>query len=598
MKRTACLLSLSLFALAHIGDAQTLVPLAGAFEVGPEAITVDSIGLMSTPVTRAEGRVVLSIPPGATISWARLVTFIRFRRDIVAGISALPGYVELEGARVISATSPGMTFVPPLTAARCVADGTRASVCFTSVHVDVTNAVRTALTAPRGFQVMLRVAEVGDSDLLGVGVGDSFSWQGHALIVRYRHPSMARRRFVGAWVGASDETLESLLYPVAVPPVARCPPGSTIERDERVAVSLSVASEETTCSESNVIELRGVSSFAFAGIGGADDGAPGPIAPSLCSSAGRTSDFRALITTGSFGGADGALVLPGSAELMGRPIGLDGDDLAPGMNGSRRNDELLTIEVLPTQVRLTDGRNGASSPLKSLGLVVLQYPVDGDSDDDGHPDLVEGICRAVDTDSDGREDWEDRDSDNDCIPDSRETPEGRTIPAEPTVADARCSAPAPFCDLNTGACIQCPLDCRADPRGSRCARGERTEFVCYCSDDTDCPAGGRCGDDKQCSPLMDASVDGAADDGFSDGATTDGVTSDGTVNEVSLQDGGSSGSSNATRAPTFSGGACACAVLASPAARRTMPSMFFVALALVSLRRRRVRSGLSEEETR
>jgi hypothetical protein len=440
-------------------------------------------------------------------------------------------------------------------------------------------------------------------------VGEAFSYQGHALVALYRNTRvMARDRFIGVWAGSADETVVPLGTGLRVPPLAVCPAGSVPERDERVVVSTTVLSEENLCGESNEIEFTFAARppFTVGGIGGADDGEHTPIDLLSCALTGRAFDYRALLTTGSFGGAIG-VGTSASDSLTGRPVGTDGDELGNGANRPRANDELFTLEAVPSTIRLWQGGDPEGSTLKSLGLVVMQFPADGDSDGDRHSDISEGICARIDTDSDAnrREDWDDSDSDNDCVLDSDETSASRTIVASLSVADDACRARAPatpYCDRSNGQCASCTISCTGNPRGSVCRRGSSAPFECGCATDSDCPAGVRCAMATgvcQSDPNTDAgtSTDAATDastaadaDTGDASTTTDAAEIDGAVSDAS-DAGGAQDAAIGRVFPSYNGGACACRAAASTGSRGALaPLAAGLALALLAARRGRRRA--------
>jgi hypothetical protein len=581
-------------------------------------VAVDSVGVRSGPMAADTRALVLQIPSGSTIVSASLFSFVRYRPDLAA-VPPPPGFVRLNGQPALNNGAPPSAVVPTGAPPRCVLNGSH-RVCFFTIQSDVTAIVESARMVTAGDTLALPVQETGDSGLNGLTLGEAFSYQGHAVVALYRNSRvMARDRFIGVWAGTADETAVPLGTTVRVPPLAVCPAGSVPERDERVVVSTTVLSEENVCGESNEIEFTFAArpSLTVSGVGGADDGEHTPIDLLSCALTGRAFDYRALISTGTFGGGIG-MGTSASAVLTGRAVGTDGDDLGNGANRPRANDELFSLEAVPSTIRLWQGRDPEGSTLKSLGLVVMQFPADGDSDGDGHSDISEGICTRIDTDRDSnlREDWDDPDSDNDCVQDSAETSASRTIVASASVADDACRALAPatpFCDRTNGQCTSCMISCIGNPRGSVCRRGSSTPFECGCTTDSDCPAGVRCAMPAgvcQSDPNTDGgtSTDAANDasavndaSSATDGAAFDGSTVDDAAamdGNAVVNDGGAANDAGGAQdaairrpIPTYNGGACACRVGAVTAPRGPLaPLAAGLALSLFAARRGRRRA--------
>ncbi len=621
----ATLVGLASHSIAFDARAQTFASVPTLTARGRDiAVAVDSVGLRSTPISSDARALLLQVPPGATVVSASLFTFVRFRADLTS-IPPLLGSVRLNGQPVLNGGAPPAMVFPGGSSARCVGTPTQA-VCFFTIRSDVTAIVENARAASVAASLSLPVEETGDSVSIPTVLGEAFSFQGHALVALYRNArTMVRERFVGVWAGAADESVVDLSPTLRALPLAVCPAGSVPERDERVAVSTTVLSEESVCGESNEIQFTfpARSPVTFMGIGGADDGGHTPIDALACTLIGRASDVRALVTTGSFGGALG-MGTSASASLTGRPVGVDGDELGNGPVGFRRNDELFTLDAVPSTIRLSQGTDPELSPLKSLGLVVMQFPLDSDSDGDGHSDVSEGICRRIDTDSDGaqREDWDDPDSDNDCVLDSVEVGAARTTVAAVSVSDDACRARtpmAPFCNQMSGQCAPCMISCATNPMGKVCRRLPSTVFGCGCFGVDDCPMGARCSSATgvcERDPNMDggASTDGGAEDasagdvGAGDVGAGDVGAADVGAGDVGAPDaagegdvatdGGASGDASNTvirpLVPSFRGGACQCRAGGATAPRSAFaPVAICAALSVVVARRRRRKARAS-----
>jgi MYXO-CTERM domain-containing protein len=592
-----------------------------------EALTVDAVGLRSEPSSTVTGAFSLSVPAGSRVMAAVLYTSVQYRTDMMQPAN-LPGAVALDGVGVIG--SMPIPFAGRLPGDLCSPNGCRATI-----RTDVTLLVQDAIARRAGAlpSLSIPISERGDSPAvpLGGSTGEVFSYLGHTLVVRYRNEAiMARARQLGVWWGVSDERSQRLLIGGTLPAeLARCSmAGATPERDERAAISATIVSQENGCGESAYLQFsRGASMSSVSQVGGADDAQPSFAVPT-CGAVGRTPDVRDLITAGSFGGSTG-VATSDSALLTGAPVGLDGDVLLTVPAPPRLSDELVVSEFVPTDVILS-----TSTPYrlpKALTVLVMQYPfVGADSDGDGFTDVEEGICNRVNTDrpSDRREDWDDTDSDNDCVLDSMESAASRTIPATFFESDSVCvrgGGTTVFCDRINGACVSCSISCAGNALGSVCRRVGTGALACGCSADSECPSGSTCDlSTKQCSAvardagtdagdaMADSGVssDGAASDGaaFMDVAVSDATVNDATINDSAINDSAINDTTNsdatnndatvndatvtdADKPPTFTGGACACRAGAATGAGAdgAVALAALAALAALGARRRRQR---------
>lgn len=575
-----------------------------------DAIAVDGLALTSGPMMAATGSFQLSVPAGSTVVAATLYTVVRFRRDLVVG--ALPGNLRVAGASILNDGAPSITASAALASSRCWAS----SVCLYTHRFDVTAQVRAVFAASATLpNLAVPFQETGDSPSMAGGVGDVFSFQGHTLVVRYSNSrTMARKRFFGVWWGVADEAAESLTFGGApVPERATCPmaPAIVMARDEQVTLSASIAGLENLCGEDNVLNVQRLSGriIAITGIGGADDAVPSAPNPN-CANLGHPVDFRALYTAGSFGGATG-MGTSASDLLTGAAVEVDGDLLFRDPAPPRISDELFSFQTAPTSVQLL--RSTMIGPPKALSVVAMQYPTaTADSDGDRHSDIAEGICARIDTDRDSnaREDWDDTDSDNDCIPDISETAENRVVRAPFDDSDRVCASATPstpFCQFISGGCQSCALSCATSERGHVCTRLGSGELGCGCRATSDCPSGTVCdpaqrqcvragvdaGADAAPEASVDASLaDGARDGGVIvdaadfDGATVDGaMTADGATEDASA----TPRDSSVMIAPGITGGACDCraGVGRTAATRGGWAVIAMAAGALIAARRRR-----------
>lgn len=586
-----------------------------------DALAIDGIGLASGVATVARGPLVLGVPRGSTIVSAVLYTSIRMRSD-ASQFTNVAGVIALDGTPVINGAGGAVIPSATVLASRCVD-----RVCYFTARSEVTAIVAAAYARTASTVLSIELSESGDGGLLSgtTNPGDAFAYLGHTLVVRYRNTSViARRRFIGVWFGASDERDETLMGAVALPSLAVCNAGArrVAERDERVMVSATIASEENGCGELNdlVFTQADSSTVALQNIGGADDAIPLVPTPN-CADPGRVTDLRALITTGTFGSAIG-VGTSASALLFGAPEGYDGDDVSVLAPPPRRNDELARLLTVPTRVRLTQGMG--SSPYKSLSVLAMQYPVDEDSDGDGHRDLAEGICERVDTDGDSnqREDWDDGDSDNDCLPDRMESNVDRTIAAPIAVSDMQCAdaaaatdASTRYCDTRSSACVSCSIDCSRNAQGAACLRRSDGTLGCGCATSGDCAAGtvcagGTCTAVVRDAGVPDASDGGASDGGAMDGGTTDGGAMDGTAGDAAgedatarddasgdgaaedgaAEDGAKGDARSAEPSVAYGGGSCTCSVRgARTSDGRAGLALLGVVLALAGARRKLAR---------
>jgi hypothetical protein len=567
--------------------AQTFANVRELTGSGPGVgLSVDSVGLLSEPTVRRSGTLSVQIPPGAAVTTATLFTFVRFRvLSEMAPMPMLPGEVRLAGQPVVGAGSPAPSGFPSPSGRRCFSGPLGIRECFATLRSDVTSLVTAALAGPMP-PTALTLEETGDSILDPSIVTSLFVYEGHALVVRYRAAS-ARTRFVGVWAGTDEDGLVSLTSADPLPPMAACPAGTTAERDERVALSATITSSETGCEGSNslILTFNPARTLMMSGVGGSDDGDTSLIGAVSCPLIGRAVELRALISTGSFGGrsVDGA-------GLLGRAVGIDEDELTPGPAGPRRNDELSVFDAMPTAVRLTNPMAFDRQP-RSLGMIAVQYPVDGDSDGDGHSDLAEGICTRTNSDGDRelREDFLDLDSDDDCIPDAEESPASR-ITVDLARSDDHCQRRdplAPVCDADRAACAPCPVRCDGMAEGSACLRvlGPSAGFRCGCARDADCLEGRVCDVDRGACVGRPPSDGGTStqDSGLA-GEDSGRATSDAAARE----DAGASADGARSESPRFSGGACGCRTAAASRHGATGAGLV-AALALFARRRRRGR---------
>lgn len=612
--------ALLLAALARSGEARAQLWQLDTAVSGEtnDAIAVDGLALSSGPMTAAMGQFQLSVPAGSTVVAATLYTVVRFRRDLLA--ASLPGNLRIAGVSILNDGGPPVGAPAVLAGARCWAG----SVCLYTHRFDVTAQVRAALTNASATLPMFAVPfqELGDSPMMVGGVGDVFSFQGHTLVVRYSNSrTMARKRFFGVWWGVADESAESLAFGgLPAPERSTCPmiPAPVMARDENVTLSVSVAGLENLCGEDNVLNVQRLSGriVSMTGIGGADDAVPAAPNPN-CANLGRSVDFRALYTAGSFGGATG-MGTSMSDLLTGAAVEVDGDLLFRDPAPPRTSDELFSLSTAPTSIQLQ--RSVMVGPPKALSVVAMQYPTaTADSDGDGHSDIAEGICTRIDTDRDSnaREDWDDTDSDNDCIPDVRETAENRVVRAPFDESDRVCASATPstpFCQFISGGCQSCATACGANALGHVCTRLGSGELGCGCRATSDCPSGAVCdpaqrqcvraGVDAGADAALEASVDASLADGASDGgvivdAMVDGASVDGASVDGAMSADGATEDASATPrdssvmiAPGITGGACDCrAGVGRTAATRGAWGVIAMAAGALAAARRRRRIG-------
>lgn len=560
-----------------------------------EALTVDAVGLRSEPSSAVAGAFSLSVPAGSRVMAAVLYTSVQYRTDMMQPAN-LPGAVALDGVGVIG--SMPIAFAGRLPGMLCSPNSCRATI-----RTDVTLLVQDAIARRAGAlpSLSIPISERGDSLAVPTGgsTGEVFSYLGHTLVVRYRNEAiMARARQLAVWWGITEERNEMLSIGGTLPPeLARCNmAGARPERDERAAISATIVSQENGCGESAYLQFaRGALGSQVLNVGGADDAQPSVGAPT-CGAVGRVPDVRDLVTAGSFGGLTG-IATSASAVLTGAVVGIDGDLLDAVPPPPRASDELFALEFSPSAVVLSTSTPNRLP--KALSVLVMQYPfVGADSDGDGHSDIAEGICTRVDTDGDAnrREDWDDNDSDNDCILDNMESSSTRTVAAsffESDNACARGGGTTQFCDRNSRGCVSCSIGCAGNALGSVCRRVGTGALACGCSADSDCPAGSTCDSStKQCSAVVrdagtdagdamadsgamndsGAARDGAASDGavFMDVAVSDAAINDATINDSAISDSAINDSAindaasvdassvDADKPLGFTGGACAC----------------------------------------
>jgi MYXO-CTERM domain-containing protein len=210
---------------------------------------------------------------------------------------------------------------------------------------------------------------------------------------------------------------------------------------------------------------------------------------------------------------------------------------------------------------------------------------DTDSDADGDLDREEaGATPAMPANSDSAADgpdFLDRDSDNDCAPDSDPSEDGaaRTTPSARANDHCASSPDGTTCDLNSGLCAPCFLD-----RGGRSFGCEMSGLGRVCLPATGgMRASCGCTMDSECAPEQMCDV--AARRCVPRAGTDAGVTDTGVVEDAGV------GPMDASSNPgTLSGdGACACRAAGHGNNQRAPWAMVVAALALALARRKRQR---------
>ncbi|MDP3274296.1 MAG: hypothetical protein Q8Q09_03820 [Deltaproteobacteria bacterium] len=475
-------ITLATFAAAtlapQVASAQTLrVGVSEAFRGG---VTVDGWSVVSSETQAVAGEFRLRIPRGGRVRRAVLYSPVHAEMGMVvqpvpAGPPGFPRQIVVgSGTTRVTRSLEGM----PTYVARD--SGGRDWGTFVS---DVTSAVRGIVgPASAGTGLRVPVTERGDAHWNHTRFPQYLA---HTLVVLY-DLEYAPLRNVVVFEGAAiaGYTSPDLRLPAAV--ANRCPAGST--RGEPFAASINVNWEYNRCEENSTVRVGAMTLTTRAG--GADDWdqltdltIPRP-AGIPADQFDLTACFRAsaaLGSTGSFGGTEAAL-----GTAAGSPVGTDGDSITGAHTpATRLDDELYDFRpfVADAQETVRVGFSGDNNELLSvMVLQMLARRSTGDADLDGFSDVAEGDC-SVDTDRDGTPDYLDEDSDNDCLPDVRETASGRTNANIPGSADANCTGRAPVCDRTIGVCT-----CRtsSDCRGSApiCDSGSR--FCVECSTDTEC----------------------------------------------------------------------------------------------------------------
>ncbi len=353
---------------------------------------------------------------------------------------------------------------------------------------DVTAAVAAAVgPSSRGGVTNVAIAERGDDaaheDLGLIQIG------GHFLAVVY-DLDFGPRRNVVVYEGAATSGYETARLPLPGA-VANICPTSALSRAEPFAASVGVMWEfnrrpnatspsdptRDTCSEEES-QIWVNDNMLTQRAGGADDW------PSVAAGDGCFGDTAGLATMGTFGGTE-----PGSGRAAGSPIGLDGDEILTTPALPRLDDELYDFRTVvldgATAMQFRFGTDG-DEMIPVIAFQTLARVSATDADGDTWSDTVEGNC-ATDTDNDGTPDYLDIDSDNDCLPDMRETAAGRTDATLPGSADLNCPATAPVCDRVAGVCLcNADRDCTRSASHPVCDAATRTCVAC--ASDAQCAA--------------------------------------------------------------------------------------------------------------
>ncbi len=455
-------------------------------------LSTDAWGERSTTTAFTRGELTVQIPRGGRVRWARLFSgFTVFYANasvpawpprVPPGPAGSPRQVVLgAGASAITRTLEG---TPRFFASTLPTTG-RTAYWGTFV-TDVTTAVAAAVgPSARGGVVRIPIAERGDDaaqedfNLIQIG--------GHYLAVVY-DLDFGPRRNVVVYEGAATSGYETASLPLPGAVANRCPAAS-LSRGEPFAASVGVMWEfnrrpnpaapndptRDTCSEEeSQIWVNG--NMLTQRAGGADDW------PSVAAGNGCFGATAGLATMGTFGGTE-----PGAGRAAGSPIGLDGDDILGTPALPRLDDELYDFRTVvrdgATSMQFRFGTDG-DEMIPVIAFQTLARVNATDADGDGWSDTVEGDC-VVDTDNDGTPDYLDIDSDNDCLPDARETAAGRIDPALPGMPDQNCPGTAPVCDRQAGVCLcNANADCVRNPAAPVCDLATRTCVAC--STDAQC----------------------------------------------------------------------------------------------------------------
>jgi len=491
--RASLLLALlSLLATLGAPVAASAQTLQVAFsEIVRGGVTTDAWGEASGPTTVARGEFTVQVPRGGRVRWARLYSGVTvfypnatapaFPPSIPAGPAGSPRQVIVGNA--------GATVVRTLQGAPRFYSRTAPTASVTAhwgtFVTDVSTAVRAAVgPSSRGGTTRVAVQERGD-DASREGPG-LVQFGGHFLVVVY-DLDFGPRRNVVVYEGCATSGFESPSLPLPGAVANRCP--STFTRGEPFAASVGVMWEfnrrpnpaaptdpaRDTCSEEeSEIFVNNLSLTTRAG--GADDW------PGVTAGMGCFADTAGLCTMGTFGGTE-----PGPGRAAGSPVGLEGDDIINRPALPRLDDELYDFRTVvadaATSMRFRF-RGDGDEMVPVIAFQTLARASLTDADGDNWTDVVEGDCTA-DTDDDGTPDYLDIDSDNDCLPDVRETAAGRTDPRRPGSADANCPATAPVCDTAAGVCLcNATSDCTRSPVHPVCDAASRTCVAC--SSDAQC----------------------------------------------------------------------------------------------------------------
>ncbi|MFO0606815.1 MAG: hypothetical protein U0324_26825 [Polyangiales bacterium] len=486
--RSALALALALSPAA--ASAQTL---QSAFsEVVRGGLTTDAWGEVSTPTTFARGELRIQVPRGGRVRWARLFSGFTVYHDnarlpawppsVPAGPAGSPRQVIVgSGASAVTRALEGV----PRFYASTVPTAGRTAYWGTFI-TDVTATVRAAV-GPSSAGGLTRVAiqERGDDaareDFARIQIG------GHFLAVVY-DLDFGPRRNVVVYEGAATSGFESAALPLPGAVANRCPT-TGFARAEPFAAAIGVMWEfnrrpsptapddparDTCTEEESQIFVNGNNLTTHAG--GADDW------PSVAAGQGCFGDTAGLATMGTFGGTE-----PGAGRAAGSPVGLDGDEILTTPALPRLDDELYDFRTVvrdaATAMQFRFGTDG-DEMIPVIAFQTLARVSTTDADGDSWLDTVEGDC-TVDTDSDGTPDYLDTDSDNDCLPDMRESASGRTNPAVPGAPDLNCPATAPVCDRAAGVCL-CNVDRDCGAATPVCDRASRTCVAC--ASDAQCAA--------------------------------------------------------------------------------------------------------------
>ncbi|MBK8695386.1 MAG: hypothetical protein IPN17_24710 [Deltaproteobacteria bacterium] len=486
------LAALSLLSLLGAPVAASAQTLQVAFsEIVRGGVTTDAWGEASSPTAFARGEFTVQVPRGGRVRWARLYSGVTvfnptasapaFPPSIPAGPSGSPRQVIVgNGTSTVTRTLQGA----PRFYSRTFPTSTVTAHWGTFI-TDVSSAVRAAVgPSSRGGTTRITVQERGD-DARREGPG-IIQLGGHYLVVVY-DLDFGPRRNVVVYEGCATNGFESAALPLPGAVANRCPSGFT--RGEPFAASVGVMwefnrrpnpaapndpSRDTCSEEESEIIVNNLSLTTRAG--GADDW------PGVAAGMGCFADTAGLCTMGTFGGTE-----PGPGRAAGSPVGLDGDNIIAAPALPRLDDELYDFRTVvsdaATSMRFRF-RGDGDEMVPVIAFQTLARASLTDADGDNWTDVVEGDCTA-DTDNDGTPDYLDIDSDNDCLPDVRETASGRTNPMSPGAADANCPATAPICDTAAGVCLcNTTSDCTRTPIAPVCDPASRTCVAC--SSDAQC----------------------------------------------------------------------------------------------------------------